>query len=74
MIKDVQGCVIDTNILIYHLHDALTEKAEETLRLACEAGSCVSVITRIELLGWQKHTPESLQRTEAGPPPQSIFG
>lgn len=65
IVHPVQGCVIDTNILIYHLHDALTEKAEKTLQLAFEAGSSISVITRIELLGWQKHTEKSLKRTEA---------
>ena len=61
----VSGCVIDTNILIYHLAGVLTDQAEVTLADALESGSYISIITRIELLGWRKHSPDSLKAAEA---------
>lgn len=61
----VSGCIIDTNILIYHLAGVLTDQAEATLADALESGSCISIITRIELLGWRKHSPDSLKAAEA---------
>ena len=60
----VSGCVIDTNILIYHLAGVLTDQAEVTLADALESGSYISIITRIELLGWRKHSPDSLIAAE----------
>ena len=60
----VSGCVIDTNILIYHLAGVLNEQAEVTLADALESGSYISIITRIELLGWRKHSPDSLKAAE----------
>ena len=61
----VSGCIIDTNILIYHLAGILTDQAEATLAGALESGSYISIITRIELLGWRKHSPDSLKAAEA---------
>jgi len=61
----VSGCIIDTNILIYHLAGVLNDQAEATLADALENGSYVSIITRIELLGWRKHSPDSLKAVEA---------
>lgn len=54
-------CVLDTNILIYHLNGVLDEDVEELLEDVLELGPYISVITRIEVLGWQEHTPTSLQ-------------
>jgi predicted nucleic acid-binding protein len=56
-------CVLDTNVLIYHLHDALSEETKSLLSAAFEDGAIVSVITRIELLCWPQHTAESLAAT-----------
>ena len=61
----VSGCIIDTNILIYHLAGVVTDQAEVTLADALESGSYISIITRIELLGWRKHSPDSLKAAEA---------
>lgn len=60
----VSGCIIDTSILIYHLAGVLTDQAEATLAGALESGSYISIITRIELLGWRKHSPDSLKAAE----------
>lgn len=59
------GCVIDTNIFIYHLAGVLNDRAESILAEALESGSHISIITRIELLGWRKHSPESLNAAQA---------
>ncbi|MDM8559869.1 type II toxin-antitoxin system VapC family toxin [Candidatus Parabeggiatoa sp. HSG14] len=56
--------VVDTNILIYHLNDSLDDNAEKFLKNAIESNSYISVITRIEILGWAKHTDESLKSAE----------
>ena len=61
----LSGCIIDTNILIYHLAGVVTDQAEVTLANALESGSYISIITRIELLGWRKHSPDSLKAAEA---------
>jgi len=61
----LSGCVIDTNILIYHLAGVLNDHAESTLAAALESGSYISIITRIELLGWRKHSTDSLKAAEA---------
>src|SRR3989339_763733 len=50
----VSSCIIDTNILIYHLAGVLTDQAEAVLADALKSGSYISIITRIELLGWRK--------------------
>jgi len=60
-----QGGVIDTNILIYHLTDCLGEVGERWLEEAFDAGAYVSVITRIEILGWSKHSAESLMKPQS---------
>jgi predicted nucleic acid-binding protein len=60
----VSGCVIDTNILIYHLAGVLTDQAEASLADALESGSYISIITRIELFGWRKHSSDSLKAAE----------
>lgn len=60
----VSGCIIDTNILIYHLAGALNNKAEAVFTESLKSGSHISIITRIELLGWRKHSPASLVAAE----------
>ena len=52
--------VIDTNILIYYLNQQLTDKAKMEVENAILQGSAISIITRIEVLGWQGHTEASL--------------
>lgn len=59
-----QNVVIDTNILIYHLNAVLTDQAEKHLEDALKNNSYISVITRIEVLGWKSHTPDSLNAAQ----------
>ena len=69
----VSGCVIDTNILIYHLAGVLTDQAEVTLADALGSGFYISIITRIELLGWRKHSSDSLKAARRSNACQRLF-
>src|SRR4030042_1630354 len=60
----VSGCRIDTNVLIYHLAGAPNNKEEAIFAESLKSGSHISIITRIELLGWRKHSPASLAAAE----------
>jgi toxin FitB len=57
--------IIDTNTVIYYLNASLPEKAlnfiEEILN---DTGSYISVITKIELLGWPAPTADEMQQLE----------
>ncbi|WP_048150090.1 type II toxin-antitoxin system VapC family toxin [Thermococcus sp. AM4] len=59
-----EGFLIDTNILIYYLADAIPEeelsKVEEILRKSFN----ISIITKIEFLGWKGHTPEGFEKSK----------
>lgn len=52
--------VLDTNILIYYLNQQLPELVKVQVDEAILSGCAISVITRIEVLGWQGHTEQSL--------------
>jgi len=52
--------VIDTNILIYYLNEQLPEAVKTQVDNAILSGCMISIITRIEVLGWQGHTEQSL--------------
>ena len=51
--------VIDTNILIYYLNKSLPETVKSHVDKAILSGCTISIITRIEVLGWQGHTENS---------------
>ncbi|WP_232460884.1 type II toxin-antitoxin system VapC family toxin [Thermococcus gorgonarius] len=59
-----EGFLIDTNVLIYYLADTIPEdelpKVEEILRKSFN----VSIITKIEFLGWKGHTPEGFEKSK----------
>ncbi len=53
--------LIDTNILIYHtkgLHSA-TDFIDH---LITEQSFNISILTKIEFLGWDKHTPDGFEK------------
>ncbi len=53
--------LIDTNILIYHTQGA--KPATEFLNEQVIKGSFhISILTKIEFLGWDKHTPEGFKK------------
>lgn len=58
------SCVLDTNVLIYFLNDALPPPALARVDLALRTGARHSVVTRMEILGWRGHTTESRLRAK----------
>ncbi len=53
--------LIDTNILIYHTRGSEESISFMTSILSQEAFN-ISVITKIEFLGWDKHTPDGIEK------------
>lgn len=56
--------VFDSNILIYHLNEKLDVAVEAFLEQALEEGAHISVITRIEILGWPGQSTDGLERAK----------
>jgi len=59
-----QGCVLDSNILIYHVNGQLDSAAERVVFSLFEGPIYISVISRIEILAWKGHSDESREMTE----------
>ncbi|NJF26064.1 type II toxin-antitoxin system VapC family toxin [Thermococcus sp. Bubb.Bath] len=56
--------MIDTNILIYYLADAIpTEEIPKIEKILKESFN-ISIITKIEFLGWKGHTPEGFEKSK----------
>ncbi len=56
--------LIDTNILIYYLADAIPEEELPTVEEIFRKSFNVSIITKIEFLGWKGHTPEGFEKSK----------
>lgn len=54
----MKGYLIDTNILIYYMADDLPKKEISHVEDIFKNSFNVSIITKIEFLGWDKHTKE----------------
>jgi predicted nucleic acid-binding protein len=55
--------LLDTNVLIYNLQGALSADVKATIRHAMDAKQAyISVITRIEVLGWKGYNDTTLQQ------------
>nr|VFK42305.1 MAG: hypothetical protein BECKTC1821E_GA0114239_101821 [Candidatus Kentron sp. TC] len=54
-------CVLDSNVLMYHYERCPERRVGKLLADAFLNGPCISVITRIEILGWRRHTAASLR-------------
>ncbi len=59
-----RGCVFDSNILIYHVNGNLDATAERVVFDLLERPVYISVISKIEVLGWRGHSDESSNITE----------
>ena len=53
--------LLDTNILIYHTKGE-PEIRSFLERLSLNGKMNISIITKIEFLGWNKHTPDGLEK------------
>jgi toxin FitB len=57
--------LVDTNIAIYFLHGALSENARTFLRPILDKECVLSIVGKIELLGWQFPSPEDEAKATA---------
>lgn len=53
--------LVDTNILIYHIKGSQTT-ADFLGGLTVKQSFNISILTKIEFLGWNKHTPEGFEK------------
>jgi len=54
--------VFDTNILVYYLNGSFSPEEQETLDRMFKVSFQISVMSKLELLGWKGHTADSLSR------------
>lgn len=57
--------LIDTNILIYYFAGDLPRKEETKIDKILGDSFNISIVTKIEFLGWKKHTQEGFQEAKA---------
>jgi predicted nucleic acid-binding protein len=62
--KDMNNYLVDTNILIYYLADEIPAESLLKIEKILSNSFNISVITKIELLGWNKHTNDGFQAAE----------
>lgn len=56
-------CLLDTNTVVYYLNASLSEKALDFVEdILNDTGSHISIITKIELLGWSAPNAHDLQQ------------
>jgi predicted nucleic acid-binding protein len=58
MDENVNGYLLDTNILIYYWNGDIPLSELERVEDILKHSFIISIITKIELLGWKKHTSE----------------
>ncbi len=57
--------LFDTDILIYFLAGRLPEGILERIDDILKYSFCISIITKLEILGWKGHTEESFMETKS---------
>jgi len=56
--------LIDTNILIYYFADEIPIDEIETLEQIFRISFNISIITKMEFLGWKSHTDEGYEKAK----------
>lgn len=56
--------LIDTNIIIYYFNGSFPLDIKEQIEIIFETSFYISVITKIEFLGWKKHTKGSFKKAQ----------
>jgi predicted nucleic acid-binding protein len=56
--------LIDTNILIYHLNRSIPVQSIEKIRQILKNHFNISIISKMELLGFRRHSPQSYKESE----------
>jgi len=54
--------LLDTNILIYHFADTIPKKEVNKIEEIFRTSFNISILTKIEFLGWEKHTEEGFEK------------
>ncbi len=57
-------CLLDTNVLIDYINESAEPGFVDNVEQALMAGSVVSVVTTMELLGWRGHDEQSRRDAE----------
>jgi predicted nucleic acid-binding protein len=55
--------LIDTNILIYHINEDIPQGSRSELKQIFKDHFNISVITKMEFLGFKKHTEKSFKES-----------
>src|SRR3990172_10404209 len=58
------NAIVDSNVLIYYLNAALPPNARLAVEGTIKTGGHISVITRIEILGWPGQTESAYGRAQ----------
>ncbi len=64
MDENLKGYLLDTNILIYHLKGDIPEREIEKLEDILKRSFIISVLTKVEFLGWRKHTVDGFLKAQ----------
>lgn len=56
--------LVDTNILIYHFNDNIPETARSKMKEIFREHFHLSIITKMEFLGFRQHTAESFNKAK----------
>ena len=57
--------LLDTNILIYHLNRSIPVQSIEKIRQILKNHFNISIISKMELLGFRRHSPQSYKKSES---------
>lgn len=60
--KSMKEYLLDTNILIYHFADTIPKKEVNKIEEIFRTSFNISILTKIEFLGWEKHTEEGFEK------------
>ena len=58
----MKGYLLDTNILIYYFADGIPSKEIDKTEEILKTSFNISIITKIEFLGWENHTEEGFKK------------
>ncbi len=64
--------LIDTNVLIYHTKGSQTT-IDFISNLITQHAFNISILTKIEFLGWDKHTPDGFEKCKRLIEPANIY-
>jgi predicted nucleic acid-binding protein len=57
--------LVDTNILIYHFNNSIPESERPKIKEIFQEHFNISIITKIEFLGFKQHNEESFEKAKA---------